>query len=53
MKKLPMAAFIAATLVFAGGVFAAQASATATNAVPNVTSVHPQQMDPTPSPAPT
>jgi len=53
MKKLPKAAFVAATLVFAGGVVAAQASATVTNAVPSVTSVHPQQADPTPSPAPT
>jgi hypothetical protein len=53
MKKLSKAAFVVASLVFAGGVFAAQANATVTNSLPNITSAHPQQSDPTPSPAPT
>jgi hypothetical protein len=53
-KRLP-AAFIVASLLFAGGVFtlAGQASTAATNAVPNVTSIHPHQaVSPSPSPAP-
>jgi hypothetical protein len=56
VNKLPKAAFIAVSLAFAGGVFAVagQASATASNAVPNVTGITPQQMSsPTPSPLPT
>jgi hypothetical protein len=56
VNKLPKAAFVAASLVFAGAVFAVagQAGATVNNALPSVTSIHPQQASsPTPSPMPT
>jgi hypothetical protein len=55
VKNLPKAAFVAASLVFAAGVFAVagQAGATVNNALPS-TSIHPQQASsPTPSPMPT